>query len=83
MFFTLWESRGYYISFVVKGSRYVATASPLTPRSHSILDFCNDRVKSSAWPDRIVFITPIPKSLVSQTRLFHRREIELGTKERS
>ena len=31
MFFTRWESRGYYISFVVEGSRYVTTASPSTP----------------------------------------------------
>jgi hypothetical protein len=45
MFFTTWESRGYCISFAVKGSRYVTTASPLTPRIYSILDFCNVRVK--------------------------------------
>ena len=44
MFSTLRESRGHHISFVVKGSRYVTTASPLTPRVCSILDFCNVRV---------------------------------------
>jgi hypothetical protein len=41
MFFTLRESRGYRISFVVKGSRYFSTASPFPSRSCSILDFCN------------------------------------------
>jgi hypothetical protein len=37
---------------------------------------------SSIWPARIFSMTPIPKSLVSQTRLFHRRKIEAGAKER-
>jgi hypothetical protein len=40
----LLEAGGYHISFVVKGSRYVTTASPLTPRICGILDFCNVRV---------------------------------------
>ena len=49
----LLEAGGYCISFVVKGSRYVTTASPLTPRispiagsANSILDFCSNRVHS-------------------------------------
>jgi hypothetical protein len=44
MFFALWESRGYRISFVIEDSRYGTTASPSMPWICSILDFCNVRV---------------------------------------
>jgi len=43
--FTLRESRGCRISFVVKDSQYVTTASPLAPQICNILDLCNIRVK--------------------------------------
>ena len=59
MFFTLRESRGYRISFVVKGSQYVTTASPLTPRICSILDFCSNRVRQKARGKRLpIFLAP-------------------------
>jgi hypothetical protein len=55
----LLEAGGYCISFVVKGSRYVTTASPLTPQispiagsANSILDFCNVRVNKLMLEDR-------------------------------
>jgi len=35
---------GYSISFIAKGSQYLNTASPLTPRICNTLDFCNVRV---------------------------------------
>ena len=42
--FTLRESRGHRISFVVKGSQQTTTVSFLTPLICSTLDFCNVRV---------------------------------------
>jgi hypothetical protein len=39
--FTLRESLGGRISFVVQNSRYMYTASPWTPRSCNLRNFCN------------------------------------------
>jgi hypothetical protein len=47
MFLAPWESRGYRISFVIEGSRYVTTASPSKPWICGILDFCSVRVKEN------------------------------------
>jgi len=42
--FTLWESLGGHISFVVQDSQYAYTASPWTPRICNLRNFCNIEV---------------------------------------